>query len=152
MSYKVLRTIGVILFALYVLGIAGAVIFWFMHYYAMQEGYLGFGDSLMIGCVICGVFAVVGQLGLPLIIISFIVKSQQSKRNETKNQAVSQPTSQYASQPIEQSASQPAMQPLAQQNQQPVTDVKTQNRCCSMCGAEISIHASFCPYCGNKLS
>ena len=71
MSYKVLRTIGVILTVLYVLGIAGAVIFWFMHYYAMQEGYMRFGDSLMIGCVICGVIAVIGQLGLPLIIISF---------------------------------------------------------------------------------
>ena len=144
MSYKVLRTIGVILTVLYVLGIAGAVIFWFMHYYAMQEGYMRFGDSLMIGCVICGVFAVIGQLGLPLIIISFVVKSQQAKRNEKENLTVAHPTSQFASQPTIQSS--------GNQIQQPVTDVQTKNRCCSMCGAEISIHARFCPYCGNKLS
>ncbi len=81
MKTKTMRILGVTLFIVGLLGLLGAILFWFMHYYFMQEGYYHFGDSFMVACAVLGLCGLLLYPAIPLLIVSKVRKNRESLQN-----------------------------------------------------------------------
>lgn len=126
MRAKSIRVLGIILLIFSGLCVVGMIGFWFAHYYVMQEGYYGFGDSLLICMCVSGIIHFVGYLGLPLLIIASKKEDRERKHNEV--------------------ATQPKV-PV-----QPIPVLENKYKYCSFCGYKHTKDSNFCMKCGRKFS
>lgn len=78
MKKKTLKTLGIILLAISGLSIVGIIVLWFANYIAMQEGYYQYGDPIMNAFGVCCCTALLGYVGLPLLIIGASRKDRDS--------------------------------------------------------------------------
>lgn len=142
MSAKAIKVLGIILLISIGLGVVGMIGFWFAHYIVMQEGYYGFGDSLMIAMCVCGIIHFVGYLGVPLVIVANNKERQEQNRDKADDKPKAEPI------PI------PALQQRQAFNQtnnlQSAPVVQNDYKYCSFCGYKHTKESNFCMKCGRK--
>lgn len=84
MKIKTMKILGILFIVIGSLGIAGSIFLWFFNYWAMDNGYYYFGDSIMEACAISMLFGFLLAPGIPFLIVSSVRKKRR-QRNENAN-------------------------------------------------------------------
>lgn len=70
MSYKTMKSLGIIFFVIGGISIIGAIGLWFANYIAMQEGYYEYADPIMNTFGVCCCTMLLGFVGIPLLLFA----------------------------------------------------------------------------------
>jgi hypothetical protein len=79
MNNKTLKILGIVLLAISGLSVVAAIVLWFANYIAMQEGHYQYGDPIMNAFGVCCCTALLGYVGLPLLIIGASRNNRDSR-------------------------------------------------------------------------
>lgn len=88
MKTKAMKVLGVVFLTVGIAGIVGGIFLWFFNYWAMENGFYHYGDSLMIACTISLCIGFLIYPAIPLLIVSKVRKNRESANPVIQNNIV----------------------------------------------------------------